>query len=263
MGTWGTEIFDDDLAKDVEAAFATLLERELSLAAATKSLERKYAAQIRDQDDGPTFWLSLAALQQPLGVLPRVKAHALRVIESGEGLSRWKDSSKNRKARISVLEKLRKLLDAKPARLVASKKTKIVKTPEATVFELGTLLQYRFASKEEKLALLWVTQHFSDGGNYAIIDVLAWSGTRIPSAMLLQKLPVWTVRQGRRPFRLIMTGEGETYFPKARVQVLRIKRMPPPRGAFEPIGASLCSWAEIDKTLLSVEEASPFRKKNQ
>lgn len=115
MGTHGTGLFSDDTACDVRDAFVDLLAEGASPADATRSLIRSWAEEIADVEDGPVFWLALAATQWTYGCLdPDVRARALGVIGDGTDLLRWEGPGLPR--RRAVLAALRaKLLSPPPA----------------------------------------------------------------------------------------------------------------------------------------------------
>lgn len=115
MGTAGTGLFDDDTACDVRDDFVHLLATAGDPAAATRSLIETWAAAIADIDEGPVFWLALAATQWKYGCLSAdVRSRAIDVIDGGSDLSRWQGSA-HRKRRETVLRELReKLLSPQP-----------------------------------------------------------------------------------------------------------------------------------------------------
>lgn len=109
MGTTATSIFADDTACDVREEFIARLADGDSPAEATEAMTRRWASQIADADDGPVFWLALAATQWKYGCLDQhVKSRALEVIESGSDLRRWAGRDAERRA--AVLLKLRETL---------------------------------------------------------------------------------------------------------------------------------------------------------
>jgi len=78
MGTVGTGVFDDDTACDVQREFLELLGRGSDSDDATRELLASWADAIEDADDGPVFWIALAATQWEYGcLLPEVRARAL------------------------------------------------------------------------------------------------------------------------------------------------------------------------------------------
>src|ERR1700722_11442496 len=90
MGAWGTAIFSDDVACDVRDSYRQLVTDGLTGPAATKRLLLEWKEVLADEDDGPLFWLALAATQWQFGRLEaRVKARALKIIANGSSLGRW------------------------------------------------------------------------------------------------------------------------------------------------------------------------------
>jgi hypothetical protein len=90
MGTWGTAVFSDDLALDVREDYLRLLREGTTDSGVLKQLKATWAEEIADADDGPVFWLALAATQWEYGRLnTTVKSKALKVIESGRDDHRW------------------------------------------------------------------------------------------------------------------------------------------------------------------------------
>jgi hypothetical protein len=93
VGTWGTGIFENDLAVDVEAAWSEAIGRGVSPADATDGVIASLGADvIDDQDDGPVFWLALATLQMDAHALDAtVREHAQSAIS--QNLARWRDEA--------------------------------------------------------------------------------------------------------------------------------------------------------------------------
>jgi hypothetical protein len=84
MGTWGTGVFDNDLASDVRGEYRELLEDGTADAAATQEVLRSFAHAADDPDNGACFWTGLAATQMQLGRLdPTVRDRAVAVIDAG------------------------------------------------------------------------------------------------------------------------------------------------------------------------------------
>src|SRR6516162_9111371 len=115
MGTWSTAIFGDDDACDVRDAYRELLADGSSGPAATNQLLRDWRECIDDEDDGPVFWLALAATQWDCGRLEkRVKGRALKIIDDGSSLAGWSEGDDPRmlKKRQAALAKLRDQLQS-------------------------------------------------------------------------------------------------------------------------------------------------------
>ena len=114
MGTSGIGLFSDDTARDVKRDFVALLRGGASAEEATRRLKRDASRLLQDMDEGPIFWLALAATQWDYGCLDdEVKQLAIEVIDTGAGLDRW--SGKALEKRRAVLAILRdKLLSTQP-----------------------------------------------------------------------------------------------------------------------------------------------------
>jgi hypothetical protein len=111
MGTSGTALFADDVACDVRDEFVERLRSGADPAAATQAMLQGFADIIADVDDGPVFWLALAATQWKYGCLADdVRTRAVEVIDGGVDLARWSGAAASR--RKAVLEALREQLGA-------------------------------------------------------------------------------------------------------------------------------------------------------
>jgi len=93
MGAWGTGIFEDDVAADVRGEWEDAVGSGSSVSDATAALIGGLGADfIPDVDDGPVFWIALAALQVEAGeVAPDVAARAVEAIPAN--LSRWREEA--------------------------------------------------------------------------------------------------------------------------------------------------------------------------
>ena len=138
MGTWGTAIFSDDLASDIRNDYIALLQKDTTNEDATDQLMRKYQQSIGDADEGPVFWLALAAIQWKYGrLLPLVKDHALQVIDGETDLRRWAESPQELGKRRKVLEALRDQLLSPQPPLKKVRKPVTVKAQIGDVFMMS------------------------------------------------------------------------------------------------------------------------------
>lgn len=128
MGTSGAAIFNDDVASDVKRDFLDLLRRGLTPERVVELLKKDWANSIADADDGPTFWLALAATQWSYGCLDdTVKRRAIEVIDNGSDLSRGSGSTLSK--RRTVLEALKLQLLSPQPRAKRPRKQKQVEPP--------------------------------------------------------------------------------------------------------------------------------------
>jgi hypothetical protein len=247
MGTWGTAIFSDDTAGDVRDAYRALLADGYSGPKATARLLRDWKETLADEDDGPIFWLALAATQWQCGRLEaRVKAKALRIIDQGSSLARWLEGDpKSLKRRQAALEELRrKLLSPQPAEKKFRKRTQ-----PAGDWKVGEVLAYRLGSG--RLVLLHIVNPGRGRlrGNAPIFALLDWIGDTPPDTAAIQRLalkndPRW-IGTGSEPYVFMTVGRLDKK-QAARLTPLGVKRRPHAKvtGGF---GAFL--WKNLDGEL--------------
>src|SRR5205823_6428622 len=90
MGTWGSGIFDDDVALDVRGLFEEKIGEGASVEDATQAVLQEFDSALEHMDDAPVIHLALAALELEQGrLLAATRREALRVIDDGRNLPRW------------------------------------------------------------------------------------------------------------------------------------------------------------------------------
>lgn len=133
MGTSGAALFADDTACDVHDEFVELLASGVDAAKATETLINSWGDAVTDVDDGPVFWLALAATQWKYGCLDAaVRACAIDVIDRGTDLARWQGSAELKRRR-SVLLALREQLLSPQPRQRRPRRRKPVHVPSVRV----------------------------------------------------------------------------------------------------------------------------------
>lgn len=190
MAAWGTAIFSDDLACDLRDEFRDLIGEGLSPEAATAKLRAEYDLE-EEPDERPVFYLALAATQWKLGrLLDDIRDEALRVIDSGEEIERWKalliddEDTGSVKRRQAALTKLRgQLLKPQP-------KPKKIRLPYAsrTDWEIGYAVAYRLLSG--RFVVLRVIG-IDEGRRYRypMVDLADWIGKQPPTRSEVDGLP--------------------------------------------------------------------------
>ena len=126
MGAWGYKIKQDDLVCDVINSFKQKLKETSCFELATKEIIKSYSVEIEDQDDGPLFWLGLAAAQWDYGechgsIYEQVKA----IVEKEIGLDLWKEGD------VKTLQARKKEL-AGFLKIISSENPKPKKFPKLT-----------------------------------------------------------------------------------------------------------------------------------
>lgn len=186
MGAWGPAIFSDDLAMDVRGRFRDLIAEGVAPREATDRILAEYEASREDPDEGPVFWLALAATQWQLGRLqPDVKDRALEVIEAGADLHLWQE---NRPAlarkRLAALHALRdQLRSPQPAPRKLPKPFH-----NRTDWRPGHAIAYRLASG--RWCVLRVLHVEDDGRSQTpVVELCDWFGDEPPGREAIERLP--------------------------------------------------------------------------
>jgi hypothetical protein len=242
MGAWGVAIFSDDLAADIRGDSIDLIGDGVSTSEAVDKLIAQYGDSIKDEDDGPVFWLALAAVQWKLGRLEeRTKREALKVIDSGVNLQWWEDAA-TRKKRAAVLAKLRGTL------LSPSGPPKRVRRRirSANEWAVGEVVGFRLASGKW-IPLRVIGHHTDRGGRSAICELLDWTGTTPPSGELIAQLPVRRGRNARRTSQFFFP-EPRKKTDQARVARWGITSQPAQRVG----GFTVFIWPRIDELVKRV-----------
>ena len=216
MSAWGTAIFSDDLAADLRGEFRHLIGDGLSPGEATQHLQAEYAETLTDQDEGPVFWLALAATQWKLGRLQdAVREQALEVIESGSDLARWQGS--DRKKREKVLEQLAEQLNSpQPAAKKIRKRFR-----DFTEWDLHEAIGYTLASGQK--CILRVVGFWEDrGGRYPRVEVLDWKGEEFPETSVLGQIPPRKEQPRDKVLWLLVCRTSERQLPVDRLERLGV-----------------------------------------
>lgn len=111
LGTWGYEIFADDITADIKDDFEEYIEEGLSVYEVTERILERYQNRVRDKDDTRVY-LALASLQMEHGELQKdIKQAALDIIENGKDLEAWEGDGKDALvSRKKVLNKMKSKL---------------------------------------------------------------------------------------------------------------------------------------------------------
>ena len=193
MGAWSAALFGSDIACDVRDAYLELLRSGKSASSASKQLISDFSEERADEQDGPPFWLALAAVQHEHGRLqPGVKAKALKVIESGGDLKTWEEEEERFvRQRKRVLQQLRRRLQSAqlpPKAVRIERQPPDSKRPKQT-WKRGELFAYRKASGDLVLLLTEYATVDKPWGHVPYFAVLDWKGKTLPAPAVIRKLP--------------------------------------------------------------------------
>jgi hypothetical protein len=114
IGNWGIGILQDDVADDVLIAFEEALANGLAVEEATQRVIGD-SPDIDDDDDGPTIYMALAALQLQHGILtPEIQDRAIQAATSHGAIGRfeWDGAPEGEvAARKDLLRRFTKILE--------------------------------------------------------------------------------------------------------------------------------------------------------
>lgn len=159
MGTFGTGIFDDDLASMVRDEYLTLVRDGVPDAQATARVVAEHIAALpADDDHAPLVanaWIALALAQWQVGRPdPAVTQQAIAAIDREADLPLWSAREQPRR-RKALADARARLLSPPPAR-------KRVRKPRTVHFELGDVFEVATA---KGLGYVQVTHAYEDMGH--------------------------------------------------------------------------------------------------
>ena len=193
MGTWGVAIFSDDIASDVRDRYREHLGDGVPDAEATRLVLEAFVEELADDETAPNVWLALATAQSRVGRLEDlVRDEAIRVIDAGTDLLRWREDPRLMAKRQAALAGLREELigPQRPRRRVPK--------PVRSVWpwEPGSIVSFRRDDGRHLLLRVKATQgqHGVGGGRWGIFEVLDWIGEEIPEPAAIERLPFATAR---------------------------------------------------------------------
>ena len=150
MGTWGPKLYEDDLSEDIKNEYEELLEKGKNNKEAIEDICQIYKEEIEDSDEKSVFWMVLAdILYKHKNLTEFVKEKALKEIELGKNLERWKNegSEEDYIIRKKEIEKLRKKLvsyqDCKKKDVAKNKSGKKTANNNILEWKIGDTYAYK------------------------------------------------------------------------------------------------------------------------
>ena len=156
MGIWGPKMYEDDLAQDIKENYKTLLQNGKTNEEAINEILSSYEEEKKDIDEGPVFWMVFADTLWNYGRLTdEIKGKAIKEIELGNNLNRWKEEGtlKEYKIRERELEKLKEKLNMpmpKEKKIIKVKNEIDVQQEDKYKWKIGDTYAYKITSKETK-----------------------------------------------------------------------------------------------------------------
>lgn len=144
MGTWGVNLYDDDIAQDVKDEYIDLLRQGIENEEATKRMIERWDTD--DVEEGPIFWITLANTQWEYGkLIDIVREKAIYYIESEVELERWKEDKELYDKRKEILNEVAKKLKTQNENPKKIRKYRIYKCP----WNIGDVYSYKIKDNEE------------------------------------------------------------------------------------------------------------------
>ncbi len=251
MGAWGPAIFSDDLACDLRDDFKNLIAEGLSSADATEKLFNSYEINKDDLEECNVFWLSLAATQWKMGRLDEeVKSKAIKIIDSGSDVLRWREEGESGWAK----QREKHLLKLKEQLLSPQSEPKKIRKrfKNQTDLKFGDAIAYRLNSGNYVIFRV-IDHHTDNGGTFPICEICDWIGKEIPQPDEIEKFDVIKEKVRQTVFdkeyeTIIFLQHSKKEYPNTRTLIVaRGLNIQPKNTRF---GGLAFSWKNLDEELL-------------
>ena len=147
MGTWGFELYQNDIALDVKDEFEELFNTGKSAVEITDKMIENYKSIMGDPDEEPMFWIALADTQWNLGVLlPVVKDKALCWIDKVCNVDNGSDDESAVSQRKTMLSRLSVKLNSPYPDIKKPKRNRLYKCQ----WQFGDVFAYQLESEPAK-----------------------------------------------------------------------------------------------------------------
>ena len=175
MGTWGSGILDDDVARDVHDRYLEAHAAGEPDDSIVEALRGEFAGVVSDPDEGPIFWLAVAHAQWDCSsVSPEVRERVEQIVAEGLGLARWAEAGRAQLARRkAALSRFLKNIGTPPTR-AATRAARTLGIP----FQVGDCLAIDLGNGQFAAAV--VTKYLPGASASHILSVLDYLETAPP-----------------------------------------------------------------------------------
>jgi hypothetical protein len=236
MGTWGTGVLDDDLARDVYDRYTDAEAAGQTAAAIVKALRAEFVSAVDDADEGPVFWLAIAQAQwDGAGIEKDIHARVDKIIARGLGLERWREAGARELARRQAA------LAKFAAKIKTPRKTKRrTEKPVEVPFAVGDCLAIELG--EGRFGAAVVTRFNSGPSSSHILSIVDFDDRRPPAPPEF-KPPKWLHTPGD-PTTIIKYSIYASGFRKHGAKYHVVDRIPvgdvPP-----PLLLTIANWSSL------------------
>jgi len=169
MGTWGTNVTEDDLSSDVIHDFMDAFNEGKHPEGIRKALEHAYASSLGNPDEEHVFWLALAKVQWDVGALDEdVFQKVKKIVESDVDLISWRErgaSDKNLELRRVALQSFLDKI-AIPRKNPKKIKKKILRSSH---YEKGDVFAFQLSDGRYSAAVVIDAEKQTEYGNNVVV----------------------------------------------------------------------------------------------
>jgi hypothetical protein len=204
MGTWGTGLFSNDMARDIRDSYRERIEDGVEDTEATRLTVEQFRTYLEDPDEGPGLLIALAVTQSKIGRLdPVIRDQALAALAGGADLAVWEQENPK------LLAERREALNQAHAQLTgvqpARKRLRPPPRPSCGLVA-GDILALSLPHAVALLRVVRVKPHRR--GETPYLERLDFGGAEIPSARELERLEP----TGKDPVDRIHASSGDHRF---------------------------------------------------
>jgi hypothetical protein len=169
MGTWGINITDDDLYKDIEYKFLNLYNEGIDVNIITKKIIENYNESLNSDKDSNGFWLSIAYLQWQCKSLDKLVFDKVKdIVESKSDLQLWEELGAS-KSEINKREKILSEFLIKISTPKKSPKRRIKKKLFNSIYKKGDCLSFKLRNGKYGSALVIDEEENTEFGSNTIV----------------------------------------------------------------------------------------------
>jgi len=169
MGTWGTNVTEDDLSSDVIHDFMNAFNEVKHPGEIRKTLEHAYASSLWNPDEEHVFWLALAKVQWDVEALDEdVFQKVKTIVESDVDLISWRErgaSDKNLELRRVALQSFLDKI-AVPRKNPKKIKKKILRSSH---YEKGDVFAFQLSDGRYSAAVVIDAEKQTEYGNNVVV----------------------------------------------------------------------------------------------
>ena len=258
MGTWGTRLYDDDVALDVKETYQMKLEEGKNKEQALNEILTEFDWAMDDEIDSEIFWIALAdTLLTNNNLSYWIRNKALDEIKKGKSLAIWKKQATKQEyeARNRVIQKIKENLQ----NTLYLKNNPNYKGK----WEIGDVYAYRIEGKETR----------EDEGRYLLfrmIDETEWIRGKVPITYIqiteknklptekneLEKLEYIIMRNFenvRYAYRTVIESTSKRTIPEKLIYIGNYQNIQPPQKEYIqelPVEMELCLWKRVNEDFL-------------